>query len=375
MKSTEKNGSTAVLKHGERVQVLEVRRRYVRVRTEHGAEGWIDSTQLLTADQMKQIRQEAAHSLTLPSEGSATVFEALNIHLDPSRQSPAFARISETDSVQVLGHSLTPKITGPAKPPVFAFQSPQQAATRKARKGKKAKEVFRLPPPPAPPKAPENWLDLSGSRGHGTGGVKAAAPSTRKQVEPPRQPVVMEDWSLVRTKDKQCGWVLSRNLIMSIPDEVAQYAEGKRITSYFELGSVEDEVKGKKHDWLWTTASESESYDFDAWRVFIWSRHRHRYETSYRERDLEGYFPVQVEAAEANSAERIFRIITKDDDGKLWCRTYHFDGTLVRLAGKDPYAPSAAAPSAPLVQMDGGTQHGRIRNGWNRLKQSFSIAR
>ena len=35
----------------------------------------------------------------------------------------------------------------------------------------------------------------------------------------------MEDWSLVRTKDGQIGWVLTRNLDMSIPDEVAQYAK------------------------------------------------------------------------------------------------------------------------------------------------------
>ena len=107
----------------------------------------------------------------------------------------------------------------------------------------------------------------------------------------PKKPVILEDWSLVRTKDNQIGWVLTRNLIMSIPDEVAQYAEGKRITSYFDLGAVHDELKGMKHNWLWTTSSAPLPYDFDAWRVFLWNRRRHRYETSYRQRDVEGYFP------------------------------------------------------------------------------------
>ena len=43
----------------------------------------------------------------------------------------------------------------------------------------------------------------------------------------------MEDWNLVRTKDGKAGWVLSRMLVMAIPDEVAQYSEGARITSLF----------------------------------------------------------------------------------------------------------------------------------------------
>jgi len=49
----------------------------------------------------------------------------------------------------------------------------------------------------------------------------------------------------VRTKDGSVGWVLARNLYMSVPDDVAQYAEGKRITAYLALGDVRDgnEVK------------------------------------------------------------------------------------------------------------------------------------
>ena len=34
----------------------------------------------------------------------------------------------------------------------------------------------------------------------------------------------MEDWNLIRTKDGKAGWVLSRMLVMAIPDEVAQYS-------------------------------------------------------------------------------------------------------------------------------------------------------
>ena len=43
----------------------------------------------------------------------------------------------------------------------------------------------------------------------------------------------MEDCNLVRSKEGRTGWVLTRALRMAIPYEVAQYAEGHRITAYF----------------------------------------------------------------------------------------------------------------------------------------------
>ena len=47
----------------------------------------------------------------------------------------------------------------------------------------------------------------------------------------------MEDWTLLRTKGGDIGWALTRNLLISIPDDVGQYAEGRRITSDFDLGT------------------------------------------------------------------------------------------------------------------------------------------
>ena len=73
---------------------------------------------------------------------------------------------------------------------------------------------------------------------------------------------------------------------MAIPDDVAQYAEGHRITSYFALSDVRD-GDAVKHNWLWTTiASGDHPYDFDSFRVFTWSLRRHRYETAYIQRNV-----------------------------------------------------------------------------------------
>ncbi|MFL6353711.1 MAG: SH3 domain-containing protein [Bryobacteraceae bacterium] len=376
---TEKNSTAAVLKHGDRVSILDVRRRFVKIRTAGGIEGWIDSAQLLSSAQMDQIRRERQQALALPSEGSATAFEALNIHIEPNRRSPALARIPESGSVAVLAHKPQPKTAGPA--PALVFERPQ-SATRRQRKDKQSKSIYHLPPKPPAPKPPYNWQELSSER---IGGSSSTAEmkidreepkqKTDNKAEDPNKPVILEDWSLVRTKENQIGWVLTRNLIMSIPDEVAQYAEGKHITSYFDLGAVDDEVKGTKHNWLWTTSSAAAPYDFDAWRVFLWNRRRHRYETSYRQRNIEGYFPVHVDPPGSNTSERSFQVITKDEDGKLWRCSYVFDGVRVRLTGNDEYDPRASANADTVGGLNMDQLHAKLpdqgwfHRHWNALKR------
>jgi len=376
---SQKNSAVALLKHGEKVSIIDTRRRFVKVRTQKGDEGWVDSLQLLSPEQMSQIQRDTQHALSLPSEGAAGVFEALNIHIEPSRQSPAFARIPEGGSVSVLAHRIEPKTSAPVKPPTLVTERPQPLS-RRQRRERQSRSVSHLPAPPPPPKPPANWQELSAERIDGaqsTAEIKAnkEKQSSEKKTLELKKPVILEDWSLVRTKDNQCGWVLSRNLVMSIPDEVAQYAEGKRITSYFELGSVQDEEKGLKHNWLWTTSSGLQPNDFDAWRVFLWNRRRHRYETSYRQRDLEGYFPVHVDPADSNAFGRTFELITKDDDGKFRRRSYVFDGSRVHLTGTEDYQPNAAGKGNKANGIDTNQlqakmpKEGWLRRHWTALKR------
>jgi len=144
----------------------------------------------------------------------------------------------------------------------------------------------------------------------------------------------MDDWSLVRTPDGRAGWVLTRPLNMAIPDEVAQYAEGHRITSYFALGKVED-GDSVKNNWLWTTINKgSEPYEFDSFRIFVWSRKRHSYETSYIERNVIGHYPTEVNTS---NAEPSFSLILEADDGHLYRKTYSFEGNRVRMVNKELY--------------------------------------
>jgi hypothetical protein len=339
----QKNSTVAVLTHGEKVGILEVRRRYLRVRTEKGAEGWIDSLDLLSPDEMQRIKREREHALTLPSEGVATAFETLNIHLAPNRRSPAFAQIPEGGAVSILDRKIVPR-NAPA-PQFWPTTGRPTPPTHKQRKSRPARNNFRQPPRPAPPGPPADWQETWGTTNRAEGPAHnapnpAAEPDKIRpapQQRPASEQAVMEAWTLIRTKTNQVGWVLSRNLLMSIPDEVAQYAEGRHITSYFDLGAVNDAKEGLKHNWLWTTASVGQTADFDSWRVFLWNRRRHRYETSYRERDLEGYFPVRVDPPDSSPFGRTFSLITKEDDGKFRRRTYLFDGVRVHLTKTEDY--------------------------------------
>ena len=374
----QKNATVAVLKHGDRLTIIDVRRRYVKVRTVKGAEGWLDSLDLLSFDDMRRIQRERQRYAALPAEGSATAYETLNIHLDPTRRSPAFTQIPEGGSVVILAHKISEKVTV-APRPTFALERPRPVSRKQRRSQLKVNP--KGPPMPPAPKPPANWEEIptgqdqessSSATTQNTGGKNAPSKSDGTKAH------VLEDWTLVRTKANQFGWVLSRNLMMSIPDEVAQYAEGKHITSFFELGSINDEDKGLKHDWLWTTRAAGQPFDFDSWRVFLWNRHRHRYETSYRQHDLEGYFPVHVDAADASLIARTFQLITKDDDGKFRRRTYRFDGMRVHLAGTEDYHPGETTASNTTRGVDARNleskmaQDSWLKRRWTSLRQRFS---
>ena len=133
----------------------------------------------------------------------------------------------------------------------------------------------------------------------------------------------------MRNSQGESGWVLTRRLYMAIPDEVAQYAEGHRITSYFPLTDVQD-GDTVKHNWLWTTSAGGDHpYDFDSYRVFTWSLRRHRYETAFIQRNVEGYFPVLARQAG-------FSVCVVNGAGQRVRRSYSFIATTVRFTGDQP---------------------------------------
>jgi hypothetical protein len=364
-----RSAETVVVSHGDRLGILRRRRRFVKVRAANGAEGWTDTRQLLSSQQMGELNGLAESARALPSQGAATVYEWLNVHTEPNRQAPSFYRIKEGENVDIVAARTSPRV--PFEP--RAILPAQQPRPQPPQKPKEEPRIPRLPMPPAPG-PPDNWLEISK--------YPSLPPDTqpKEDEEEAPKPAPADDWTLVRLKSGRAGWVLTSQLRVNIPDEVAQYSEGNRITSYFSMADVTDEGQ-VRHNWLWTTLSATRvPYQFDSFRYFIWNVRRHRYETAYIEKNLKGYYPVETGQVKMSAGKKVetfpsFSLILEEPDGTRYRKTYAFEYYRVVLTGKEkletPLSSRDGKPDA-LVAAPPKNQPAQPRPGlWARLKRLF----
>lgn len=240
---------TGNVSNGERLVVLEHSRRFVKVRTSRGEEGWIDEKAVATEDVAKRFESMAKDHAKDPVVGNATVRDEVYVHVAPGKDTERFYRLNEGDKVQLLTRASLEKVVPGGAP------KPAEA---------KGKDAPAGPPPP-----------------------------------------VMEDWWLTRDAQGHTGWVYSRMLDVDAPDAIVRYAEGQRIVGAYVLDHVNDPESGVLKDGkvdpdvpeYVTVLSPYKAglpYDFDQVRVFYWNLKKHRYETAYRERNIVGYLPVTV---------------------------------------------------------------------------------
>ncbi|HXJ38811.1 MAG TPA: SH3 domain-containing protein [Bryobacteraceae bacterium] len=322
-----KSPAAATVKHGEHLDIVGQRRRWYRVRTPQGVEGWTDDRQLMDGNQMKRLLALAKETADLPSQGAATTFDSLNVHSEPNRLSASFIQVKEGEKFDVIAHRVFAR--GPL--PRRQLLPPKPKAEKPAKKVKK--EFVPPPPPPQPPNPPPDWVELS----------KQSASVPEEDLPA----VARDDWTLIRTQNGQSGWVLTGRVYMSIPDEVAQYAEGHRITSYFSLGKIVSKEDEPKDIWLWTTATGlGLDHDFDGYRVFTWNTRRHRYETAYIQRRIRGYFPTLVKGDQ-------FSVCLEREDGSVVRKRYAMVGNLVRGVGETGCErPTAAIEPSPDAKIE-----------------------
>ncbi len=350
----------AQVEHAAKLEVLDRRRRFVQVRTKDQKIGWVDMRLLISAKQMDQLEAMAARYAKAPSMGVASVFDVLNVHIEPSRYSPTFLQVGEKEKVEIIGHRVVERkpYTGEGLD-IEVDPEPKKPA----RKPRKKKEPAITPPPPPPaPTLPFNYAELS--RTPKAEEPEEAETASKKGAAPVAPAVMMDDLTLIRTKSGKVGWVLTNALFLEVPDEVAQYAEGKRITSYFPMGDVMSEGEIKKN-WLWTTQSVKYApFEFDGLRLFTYNAKRKRYETAYRERDLRGYFPILTKDVGGGRWE--FQTVVEGEGGKLVQRSYAFDGTRVKLLGKADYTPpnddAAVSARGPIPSVPEPSFLDRLKN-------------
>ena len=317
-----KSATVTIVHHGDRLDIVGQRRRWYKVRTEKGIEGWTSDRELMDPGQMNRLKALSNETAGMPSQGVATTFTTLNVHTEPSRQSASFIQMKENEKVDVIAHKVVQR--GAALPKRELVQARPKIEKKK---GSEKPSKTALPPPPVAPEPPSNLQELS----------KMGEPPP-DLTPTPAGPV--DDWTLIRTENGQSGWVLTSALYLAIPDEVAQYAEGHRITSYFSLGKIADGPE-RKDIWLWTTSDTlGEDHDFDGYRVFVWSLKHHRYETAYIQRRERGFFPVIAKTGE-------FSVCLERDDGSRVRKQYVMMGNAVRGAGDKPCEKSAEQAVEP----------------------------
>ena len=125
------------VKNGERVEVLEREKRFSRVRTESGIEGWIEQRYLVdqtTYDVLQKLTQE---NLNDPVQSPAVLRNDTNLHITPSREAEHLYQLLAGAKVSVLKRATAEKQSGgiaePAKTannnlPELASFSRQRAA-------------------------------------------------------------------------------------------------------------------------------------------------------------------------------------------------------------------------------------------------------
>jgi hypothetical protein len=263
------------VKNGERVEVLEHEKRFARVRTASGVEGWIEQRYLVDQQIYEGLQKLTKDNLNDPVQAPGVLRNDTNLHLTPGRETEHLYQLLAGAKVSVLKRGTAEKQPGAA----------------------------------IQPKA----------------GGKASGP-------------VLEDWWLVRDAENRVGWVLARMVDIDVPLDIAQYAEGQRFVAFFALNQVQDPGKEgadknvSQYLCVITEPHDGLPYDYDQIRVFTWNVRKHRYETAYREHGLNGVLPVTVtsENFDKEGTLPVFILRVKDDSGNVSERKYKMNTPIVR---------------------------------------------
>ena len=269
------------VKNGERVEVLEREKRFSRVRTATGIEGWIEQRYLVDQRTYNGLQKLTQDNLNDPVQAPAVLRNETNLHLSPGRETEHLYQLAAGAKVAILKRATAEKQTGLTLVP---------ANSTKAFHG------------------------------------KSSASAT------------LEDWWLVRDAENRVGWVLARMVDVDVPLDIAQYAEGQRFVAFFVLNQVQDpgkEGSDKNVSQYLCAISEPHDglpYDIDQIRVFTWNVKKHRYETAYREHALSGVLPITVttDNFDKEGTLPVFILSVKDDSGNISARKYKLNTPIVR---------------------------------------------
>jgi SH3-like domain-containing protein len=312
-----------LVNNGDKVRVLDrsQNKRFVKVRTVDGKEGWMEQRYLVGQEVFDGFAKLAREHANSPAQAVALTRRVVNMHVLPARNGEALYKLKEGTKVELLERTMTPR-SGIKKNVAQTDTDSEKQKDRDEEEDvpKTATSVAKNPP------------------------------LANASADP------LEDWWLVRDADKRAGWLLGRMLDVDIPLEIAQYAEGQRIIAAFVLNEVSESPQSEKkvpqYAVLMSEPKDGLPFDFNQVRVFTWNPKKTRYETAYRERLL-GELPFQVGAENFDKEGKLptFIVRAKDASGAVQERKYKMNGPIVRRVV--PAAPKAAVPTAAVAKPTG----------------------
>jgi hypothetical protein len=365
----------AMVQNGDRLELLERDRRFLQVKTGTGQIGWIEEHAVVNPEVVsgfEQLKKAQEHG---PVVATGVLRDDGYLHLKPGRDTDRYYLLPEADKLQLLLRASVPKSVGPqasgtASSIASVYASSEKKAVEKAHAGREkaaAEKAENKNPPalafkPAPPPPPPEGLESPEPVASGAATNPVPAPAA------PPPPPAMEDWWMVRDSQGRVGWMMARRIDVDVPDEIAQYAEGQKMVAAYLLRKVYDpassfaDKQAPEYVTVLNPYQDGLPYDFNQVRVFTWNTKKHRYETAFRQRNLQGYLPVLVasQAGDKEGPDPTFRItqgigdsVTIDPDTGVarptstQVSTYVFEDERVKKIG--PAAPAAAALGAPAA--------------------------
>ena len=299
---------TGVVHNGERLQVLErmQSKRFVRVRSPRGEEGWVQERYLADQQTYDEFQRLIDQFKGTPAQATATTETQVKVHVLPGRKTGYLYLLNEKQKVDLLQRQSVDRNAPPAQLKDERSDKPKDADTD-------------------------------------------AADDDQGKANDNAPPTIREDWWLVRDAQSRVGWVLGRALYLEIPEDIAQYSEGQRIVAAFPLDEVSDgDKKVAEYLVLFTENKDGLPFDFNQARVFTWNARKHRYETAYRERGLAGVLPVTLGRRDFEKEGNLRTFVLRNkEEGNTRERTYKFNPPIVRRVPAPGEEPPKIHPKKP----------------------------
>ncbi len=279
-----------MLHYGERVGVVGKRNDYVKVRTNSGTVGWVESRQLMEPALWQRSIKLLDQTRGMPVQARGRTKVSTNLRVQPGRTEPRLYQFGRNVSVEIVGRAVAD----------WAQVTDEKDSSNESQEAKK-----------------EDWFLIRGVATRAPGEAAARAAESTNTTQPGDQTAPI------------AGWVVARFVELDLPEPVREGAASANIRplAWFELNRVSD-PSGDKTQYLVAAARgpEGQVCDFTALRVYTWYVKKSRYETAFIENDLCGQLPVRIGKGPKGEPEFRFHVM----DGNKEERVYRLMQTVVR---------------------------------------------